>query len=151
MKRFLICAVSFGLMASTGMTTASAEETLTREQIIAEYNKTYVPAFASLHSRLLAIKEKASKVAKLKNSWEYVMKDFEDETGIINTTVNDPKGDVSAILGYSQEETDEIGKQVAYLESQVSKIKTIKCVKGKTTKTITDVSAKCPNGYSLKK
>lgn len=151
MKRLVFIVTSVLLSVIPTSAAIAVDEPLTREQIIAEYNKTYVPAFASLHDRLLAIKTKASKVPALKSSWEYVMKDFEDETGIINTTVNDPKGDVTAILGYSQEETDEIGKQVAYLESQVSKIKTIKCVKGKSSKTITDVSAKCPKGYTLKK
>lgn len=151
MKKLLITTTLTAVLVGGFISPSFSEDVLTREQIIAEYNKTYAPAFSVLQSRLLAIKSKAYKVPALKSSWDYVMKDFLDETAIISGSINDPKGDVSAVLGYSQEESDEIGKQVAYLESQVSKIKTITCIKGKTKKTITDVLAKCPKGFTLTK
>ena len=134
------------------MPSAVAEDpALTREQIITQYKEVYVPQFEKLLVRMNTIKSTALKVPTLKKSFEYVYNDYMEETGIINTTVADPKGDVTAILGYSQEEVDEIGKLVTYLESQVRKVTTIKCVKGKTVKTVTDVSAKCPKGFTIKK
>jgi hypothetical protein len=54
------------------------------------------------------------------------------------------------IIEYAEEELGEFVATRYQLEKLAAKIKTISCVKGKTTKKVSGLTPKCPSGFKKK-
>jgi hypothetical protein len=54
------------------------------------------------------------------------------------------------IIEYAEEELGEFVITRYQLERLAAKIKSISCIKGKTTKKVSGISPKCPSGYKRK-
>lgn len=138
------------LALSIGSLPAHAQD-LSRDQIVTEWNTKYLPQFEDLYKEFTALKSPAKSVPTIQSSLDFVFKDYAEILAVINGAVQDPKGDVSSIIGYAEEEIDELKVDLAHLKDRLAKVKTIKCVKGKTVKTLKVEKVLCPKGYTLKK
>lgn len=131
----------------------AAETTMTREEAVAAYHARFDQQFNEIHARLVDAKERAT-AAKIKSivlAADIALKDFDDEIAIISNTLKDPNAPVDTAVGYAIEEIGEIQWNVSTIETNFTKIATIKCVKSGKVKSIKEVSPKCPKGYKLKK
>lgn len=79
-----------------------------------------------------------------------IFTDFMGSKTTIEHDVADPNSDLSATLAFSEEETVEFNNTLMLLEKQVSKKKTISCIKGKVVKKVSAFAPKCPAGYKKK-
>lgn len=147
-KLALITIASLVIVASPH---AFAEETsvdrATRiEQIKARWN----PLFDQQYLQLTSLAGKAKLDPKVKKNYDFLLADFIQVRKVINDALASATGDVEAANAYAEEETGEFMMTIPELAKQVASIKTITCVKGKTTKKVTAAGAKCPAGFKKK-
>lgn len=116
------------------------------EQIKARWN----PIFDQQYLQLTALAAKAKLDPQVLKSYKYLLEDFIEVRRVIDAALNSTTGDIEAAAAYAEEETGEFVMFIPELAKQVAKIKTITCVKGKTTKKATGIAPKCPKGYKKK-
>lgn len=146
---------SFAIILSAlflvGFTPAIADEVvLTHQQQADEITAQYIPQFDFQYSRLMAVRAKALADPIMMKSIKFILADFANVRRIIDTNLANPTSELAAIGPYAEEELGEFEPQIAGLELDVTKLKTITCLKAKTVKKVTGVSPKCPTGYKKK-
>ena len=148
LRRVLALLIATFLLA--GAAPASAEP-LSKEQAQAIMKDKYDPKFDSQTARLESLKVGAFKAASTKKWYLAIEADIADVRRVINASMASTLDDYQGPVGYAEEETGEFDSYLADLETKIKAIRTISCVKGKTTKKITEVKPVCPKGYTKKK
>jgi hypothetical protein len=147
-SKLIVGLVTMFLAAS--MTTAGAE-TLTREETVKILQQKYVSVLDDQHKTLLAIKVKMKSEPTLLKQVNAVLSDFDTNYAAIINGLNNPNQDLQPIIDLCEEEVEEFGNSIYQLEQMLKKLKTIICIKGKTTKQVIGLAPKCPAGFTKKK
>lgn len=116
------------------------------EQIKARWN----PLFDQQYALLTALEAKAKLDPNVLKDYKYLLADFLQVRKVINDALTSTTADIEAANAYAEEETGEFMMTIPELGKKVASIKTITCVKGKTTKKVTAAAPKCPSGYKKK-
>ena len=116
------------------------------EQIRARWN----PVFDSEFAALKALEVKAKLDPAIYKTYKNMYADFVGVRKTIEDALNNPTADVEGAASYAEEETGEFATTIPELTRLVNAIKTITCVKGKTTKKVSGSAPKCPAGYKKK-
>jgi hypothetical protein len=151
MKRFLTISITIFTLLLGFSTPMAQSESPTREQLITKIEQVYFPLFEADKTEFLALKAKLAKDPVTLKQFNSVWKDFLDTTAIIYSGVKNPNSDLEALLAYCEEEQGEFVSNIAYLKSQVAKLKTIICIKVNNSKLIIGLNPKCPAGFIKKK
>lgn len=142
----LVCSLVLG---SSGPVFA-ADSVPTRSDQVTSIQNQYNPLFDAQYARLLVVKTKALVDASTLKSVKAVLADFLDMRRIIASSLSSSTSDLDAVKSYADEELGEFGSTLNMLETQVAKIKTVICIKGKQIKKISGLTPKCPKGYKKK-
>jgi hypothetical protein len=148
-KKLAFIAITTLLISSAPLAQAEdvAVDRATRvEQIKARWN----PLFDQQYAQLTALATKAKLDPKIMKNYEFLLADFLQVRKVINDALISATGDIEAANAYAEEETGEFMMSIPTLAKEVASIKTITCVKGKTTKKVTAAGAKCPAGFKKK-
>lgn len=107
--------------------------------------------FEAQYKRLMVIQSKITYNASMKSAFKDILKDFQGvRTFLENGLASNSEG-IEVYVSYAEEELGEFENTMYLLEKEISKSKTITCVKGKTIKKVMALKPKCPTGYTLKK
>ena len=150
MKLRRVLAIATIGFITIGITPAIADP-LTKDQAIAIMKDKYDPKFDSQVARLESLKPKAFTAPSTKKWYLAIEADIVEVRRVINNSMASVLDDYQGPVGYAEEETGEFDSYLSDLETKVKAIKSINCVKGKTTKRITEVKPICPKGYTKKK
>jgi hypothetical protein len=118
---------------------------------VAQIHAKYDPLFAAEALRLGALAKKATLDDQFNRQYKAVLLDFNTMRATVMDGLASETQDIEAMGQLADEETGEFNTSIYNLEQMALKIKTITCVKGKTSKKITGISAACPKGYTKKK
>ena len=127
------------------------DSTLPRDQQIAYINQTYMPRFDSELTRLTAIKTKMSSDPGLWAQYKAFLADYTGSVNTIKEALANPTADLSTTDDFATEEVGEFDNTVYLREQMAAKVKSITCVKGKTSKIVLGLKPVCPKGYIKKK
>jgi len=147
--RALIILLSSLILISTSP--AIAEEVVpTRAEQVAQIHAKYDPLYDAQYARLMIVKSKITNNASMLPSFKLIMVDFLGVRKFLDTGLSSPTADLETIISYAEEELGEFTQTLYLLETQISKSKTITCVKGKTIKKVMALKPVCPKGYVKK-
>ena len=135
--------------ADTVATTTSVE--LSRADQVAAIKAKWYPQLDAQYARIMAAKAKLAKDSVAMADVKFILDDFNAVRTLIANNLASETSILEDVNAYAEEEVGEFAFSIPSLEKMVKELKTITCVKGKTTKKITAVKAKCPTGYKLKK
>ena len=111
----------------------------------------YVTVLDDQHKTLLALKEQMKVDPSLLKQVNAVLADFDSNyAAIVNGLANENQ-ELQPIKDLCEEEVEEFANSIYQLQQMVKSLKTITCVKGKTTKKIVALKPVCPKGYTKKK
>ena len=103
------------------------------------------------HKTLLALKEQMKVDPSLLKQVNAVLTDFDSNyAAIVNGLANENQ-ELQPIKDLCEEEVEEFANSIYQLQQMVKSLKTIICVKGKTSKKIVALKPVCPKGYTKKK
>lgn len=145
---FIILACSL-ILGNTGPVFADDVAPTRSDQVTAIQNQ-YNPLFDAQYARLVIVKKKASVDTSMLRRVNEVLTDFLDMRRIIASGLSSATSDLVALKDFADEEAGEFASTVSNLETDVAKIKTITCIKGKASKKVSGLSPKCPTGYKKK-
>lgn len=134
-----------------GVAPALADAASDRAATVEVLKTKYVKVLDEQHVTLLALKEKMKVDPYLLKQVNAVLADFDTNYAAIVKGLNDPAQAIQPIIDLCEEEVEEFGNSIYQLQQMIKKLKTIQCVKGKVTKTITALAPVCPKGYTKKK
>lgn len=141
--------VSALLLIGTG--SAFADTTaLSRDEQVASFKAKYDPKFDKAYADYMVFKAKLSLDPSTKATFTSVIEDINEVRRTINGNLADPNAAMQPIIEYAEEELGEFAVTRFQLEKLAAKIKTITCVKGKTTKKVSGLTPKCPSGFKKK-
>lgn len=141
--------VSALLLIGTG--SAFADTTaLSRDEQVAAFKAKYDPKFDKAYADYMVFKAKLSLDPSTKATFTSVIEDINEVRRTINGNLADPNAAMQPIIEYAEEELGEFAVTRFQLEKLAAKIKTITCVKGKTTKKVSGLTPKCPSGFKKK-
>ena len=129
---------------------SSAVEDLDRTATIQMINTKYIPVLDKQLSELRAIKVKVKSVPSLLKQTNTVLTELEDNYKTIVEALGNPNQELKPIIDLCEEEVEEFENYIYLLNQQISKLKTITCIKSKNVKKIVGLSPKCPAGYKRK-
>ena len=138
-------------MSLTPASSFAADSALSRPEAVAAYHARFDQQFNEIQSRLLDAKAKAAGVKSISDSIAVALKDFDQEIQLLSGTLNDPNASVDTAIGYAIEEIGELQWDVSTIETNLTKVRTIKCIKGSKIMSIKEVAPKCPKGFRVKK
>lgn len=147
MKKFLVAVFAISLMLSS--TPANAEGL--RADEVASFKAKYDSQFdAALAKFTVAEKKLAfdpSSVALIKNS----IANLTETRRVIELNLADENAPMANVIRLADEQLGMFSLTNFKLDNLMAKVKTITCVKGKSTKKVSAIgSAKCPAGYKKK-
>ena len=116
------------------------------EQIKARWN----PIFDQQYLQLTSLAGKAKLDPAQLKSYNYLVADFLEVRRVIDAALISTTSDLEAAAAYAEEETGEFMMTIPELAKQITKLKTITCIKGKSSKRITALKPLCPKGYKKK-
>lgn len=149
MKRIISVLVSLLLVA--GFTEAYAAETVADRATSVEMIKSkYIPTLEDQHATLLQLRKTMKVDAGLLKQVNSVIADFDSNYAAILKGLNDPNQAIQPIIDLCEEEVEEFGNSIYQLKLMAAKIKSITCIKGKSSKKIVGLAPKCPAGYKKK-
>jgi uncharacterized phage infection (PIP) family protein YhgE len=123
----------------------------TRAEQVAQIRATYDPQLDAAYANFMKLKAKLSLEPSALKSFNAVIEDFNETRATINRNLSDASSVMKTVEEYIQEELGEFSTSQFKLTQLASKIKTITCVKGKTTKMVGSLTTpKCPKGYTKK-
>ena len=141
--------VSALLLIGTG--SAFADTTVvSRDEQVAAFKAKYDPKFDKAYADYMLFKAKLSLDPSTKATFTSVIDDINEVRRTINGNLVDPNAAMQPIIEYAEEELGEFVATRYQLEKLAAKIKTISCVKGKTTKKVSGLTPKCPSGFKKK-
>ena len=130
---------------------ANADPVADRAATVEILKAKYVSVLDEQHKTLLDIKEQMKVDPSLLKQVNAVLADFDSNyTAIVNGLAN-LNQDLQPIKDLCEEEVEEFGNSIYQLQQMIKSLKTITCVKGKTTKKVVAVKPVCPKGYTKKK
>ena len=130
---------------------ANADPVADRAATVEILKAKYVTVLDEQHKTLLAIKEQMKVDPSLLKQVNAVLADFDSiYVAIVNGLAN-LNQDLQPIKDLCEEEVEEFGNSIYQLQQMIKSLKTITCVKGKTTKKVVAVKPVCPKGYTKKK
>ena len=148
--RALILVAALTLASST--TAVFAEDVVpSRADQIASIQTQYGTLFDAEWQKLLAISTKVKGDLTTYKQYKAAVLDFKEVRRVIDEGLASDSSDLLAIKAYAEEETGEFATTIDQLQRSAAAIKTITCVKGKTTKKVTGIKPVCPKGYTKKK
>ena len=151
MKINRIAIVLIGTLMFSIATPVFAVDTVpTREEQVAQFHAKYDPLYDAQYARLIIVKSKIANNASMLPSFKLIMVDFLGVRKFLDTSLSSPTAELETIISYAEEELGEFTQTLYLLETQVSKSKTITCVKGKTIKKVMALKPVCPKGYIKK-
>lgn len=149
LRRVISVLVSALLLIGTG--SAFADTTaLSRDEQVAAFKAKYDPKFDKAYADYMIFKSKLSLDPSTKATFTSVIDDINEVRRTINGNLADPNAAMQPIIEYAEEELGEFAVTRFQLEKLAAKIKTITCVKGKTTKKVSGLTPKCPSGFKKK-
>lgn len=131
--------------------TPAPTTTVSRAELASQIHAKYDGLFASESDRLAALAKKASLDVQLDRQFKAVLLDFNTMRATVMDGLASETQDIEAMGQLAEEETGEFNTSIYNLEQMALKIKTIVCVKGKSSKKVTGINAVCPKGYTKKK
>lgn len=134
-----------------GSGSAFADTAITsREEQVANFKAKYDPKFDKAYADYMKFKTKLLLDPSTKATFSSVIDDINEVRRTINGNLANPTAPMQPIIEYAEEELGEFVVTRYQLEKLAAKIKTISCIKGKTTKKVSGLSPKCPSGYKKK-
>lgn len=144
--------VAAALIASATPSMAADPTTApSRAELAAQIHAKYDGLFASEADRLAVLAKKAPLDDQLNRQYKAVLLDFNTMRATVMDGLASETQDIEAMGQLAEEETGEFNTSIYNLEQMALKIKTITCVKGKTSKKVTGINVACPKGYIKKK
>ena len=150
-KRRIIQALLTIALIAPALPAHAFDWTLPRDQQVAYITNTYMPTFDNELARLKGIKTKMFSDPGYKAQYLAFLTDYTTNRKTIEDALASPTADLKTTDDFAQEETGEFDNTVYLLEQMAKNIKTITCVKGKTTKAVMGLKPACPKGYIKKK
>ena len=138
-------------MSLTPASSFAADPAMSRSEAVAAYHARFDQQFNEIHSRLLDAKSRSIGISSIADAVAVSLKDFDEEIELLEATLNDPNASVDTAVGYAIEEIGELQWDVSTIETNLTKVRTIKCIKGSKIKSIKEVAPKCPKGFRVKK
>ena len=149
LRRVFSVLVSALLLIGTG--SAFADTTVvSRDEQVAAFKAKYDPKFDKAYADYMVFKAKLSLDPSTKATFKSVIDDINEVRRTINGNLANPSAVMQPIIEYAEEELGEFVATRYQLEKLAAKIKTISCVKGKTTKKVSGLTPKCPSGFKKK-
>ena len=130
---------------------ANADPVADRAATVEILKAKYLTVLDDQHKTLLAIKEQMKVDPSLLKQVNAVLADFDSNYAAIVNGLANVNQDLQPIKDLCEEEVEEFANSVYQLQQMVKSLKTITCVKGKTTKKIVALKPVCPKGYTKKK
>lgn len=156
-NKSLLASLAIAIMV-IGSASAIAEDsspsptpTLSRAEQVLKFHNKYDSMFEAQYKRLMVIQSKITYNTSMKSAFKDILKDFQGVRAFINNGLSSDTEGIEVFVSYADEELGEFENTMYLLEKEISKSKTITCVKGKTTKKIMALKPKCPTGYVIKK
>ena len=150
LRRVYSVAVSALLLIGTGSAFADTA-VLSRDDQVAAFKAKYDPKFDKAYADYMVFKAKLSLDPSTKATFTSVIEDIAEVRRTINGNLADPNAAMQPIIEYAEEELGEFAVTRFQLEKLAAKVKTITCIKGKSTKKVSAIgAAKCPAGYKKK-
>lgn len=151
MKRVRIALViSVALIAGFTPAANAEDVVIDRATRVEQIQSRWNPIFDQQYAQLTALAPKAKLDPAVFKSYKNLLEDFTEVRRVIDAALRSATGDIEAANAYAEEETGEFMSSIPELAKTVAKIKTITCVKGKTTKKVSSTAPKCPSGYKKK-
>jgi hypothetical protein len=138
-------------LISTTLPGWAFDSTLSRDQQVTYITNTYMPTFDQELSRLHAIQIKMASDPNYLAQYKAFLADYSNSRKTIEDALANPDADLKTTDDFAQEEVGEFNNTIFLLEQMAAKIKTITCVKGKSSKNILGLKPSCPKGYIKKK
>lgn len=151
MRNRRIVAALVSALLVIGVAPAMADAASDRAATVEILKTKYVKVLDEQHLTILALKEKMKVDPYLLKQVNAVLADFDTNYAAIVKGLADTNQAIQPIIDLCEEEVEEFANSIYTLQQMVKTLKTIQCVKGKVTKTITAVKPACPKGYTLKK
>lgn len=126
---------------------ALADEATERAVKVELVKSKYLPILDKQYADLKAIKQRAKVAPSILKQVNPIYDEFEENYKVIVDGLKNPNQDINAIIALCEEEVEEFNNYIFLLNQQLSKLKTITCIKGKSSKKIVGLSPKCPAGY----
>ena len=151
MKRRRVNSVLVSALLLIGTGSAFADTTVvSRDEQVAAFKAKYDPKFDKAYADYMVFKAKLSIDPSTKATFKSVIDDINEVRRTINGNLANPSAVMQPIIEYAEEELGEFVATRYQLEKLAAKIKTISCVKGKTTKKVSGLTPKCPSGFKKK-
>jgi hypothetical protein len=148
-KQLALLIISAMLFSSAPLAIAD-EVTVDRPTRVEEIKSRWNPLFDQQYLQLTALEARAKLDPNVYRNYKYLLDDFIHVRSVIDTALGSASGDIEAANAYAEEETGEFMMSIPELAKQVAKIKTIICIKGKSTKKVTSAKPVCPKGFKKK-
>ena len=130
---------------------AYAEDPVADRAAVVEMIKVkYIPTLEDQRITLLQLKSIMKVDASLLKQVNSVIADFDANYAAITKGLADPNQAIQPIIDLCEEEVEEFANSIYQLKLMAGKIKTITCIKGKSSKKVSALAPKCPAGYKKK-
>jgi len=148
-----VCSVIIGGAAPTlaDEIIPSPSPTLSRSEQVIKFHAKYDQMFDTQYKRLMVIQSKIANDASMKSAFKPILADFIQIRKFINDRLASDTQGIEVFVSYADEELGEFENTMYLLEKEISKSKTISCVKGKTILKVMALKPKCPTGYKQSK
>lgn len=146
-----VMAAVVATMLVLGVAPAKADPAADRAATVEILKVKYVKVLDEQRTTIVALKEKMKVDPSLLKQVNAVLADFDSNYAAIVKGLANENQAIQPIIDLCEEEVEEFANSIYQLQQMVKTLKTIQCVKGKVTKTITAVKPACPKGYTVKK
>jgi archaellum component FlaC len=151
MRSKKLIALLVSALLSVGVAPAIADSASDRAATVEILKAKYVTVLDDQHKTLLALKNQMKVDPTLLKQVNAVLADFDSNYAAIVNGLANVNQDLQPIKDLCDEEVEEFANSIYQLQQMVKSLKTINCVKGKTTKKVVAVKPVCPKGYTKKK
>jgi len=138
-------------MLAFGAAPAIADAASDRAAAVDILKSKYVTVLDDQHKNLLTLKNQMKVEPSLLKQVNAVIADFDSNYAAIVNGLANLNQDIQPIKDLCEEEVEEFANSIYQLQQMVKSLKTITCVKGKTTKKVVALKPVCPKGYTKKK
>lgn len=146
----LLAALIAGLFF-VGSAPSFADTEADRQATVDIIKAKYIPTLESQHDELLKLKAKVKSEPSLLKQVNTVLSEFDHNYAAIVEGLANPNQAIQPIIDLCEEEVEEFANYIFHLKEAAAKLKTITCVKGKTSKKVIGLTPKCPAGFAKKK
>ena len=143
----ILMASILGISASPALADAASD----RADRVKVIQANYVNTLDDQHKSLLALKEQMKVEPTLLKQVNSVIADFDSNYSAIVNGLANVNQEIQPIEDLAKEEVEEFGNSIYELQQMAKNLKTITCVKGKTSKKVVGLKPTCPKGYAKKK